>query len=237
MVQRIMVLEDDREIMRQVIEHLAQSGYEVLIAHDGETALNTLRRERPDLMLMALAPPRSDRWDENRIAMTGAALAALPLVMLDPSIEDRGDGKLLTASQNPGIADHPAAPLDPTQIAAWVRGLLQHAQRELAPQSVIQAGPVTIDLDRSRVEVGQRVVHLTRTEFCLLRALAERPGHALTRGEMIEEGLGYSYQGPDRMVDSHIKNLRRKLDDAGGAAYLVETVFGIGYRLANGDSR
>jgi two-component system alkaline phosphatase synthesis response regulator PhoP len=74
-------------------------------------------------------------------------------------------------------------------------------------------------------------VHLTRTEFALLQALAEQPGHALTRQELVENTLGYNYEGLERTVDSHIKNLRRKLD-AGGAANLVETVFGVGYRLA-----
>jgi len=75
-------------------------------------------------------------------------------------------------------------------------------------------------------------VHLTPTEFALLRALAEQPGHTLTRQEMIEKGLGYNYEGLERTVDSHVKNLRQKLAEAGGASHLVETVFGVGYRLA-----
>ena len=79
------------------------------------------------------------------------------------------------------------------------------------------------------------MVNLTPTEFGLLQALAEHPGHALTRLELIENGLGYSYEGLERTVDSHIKNLRRKLDDAAEASMLVETVFGVGYRLSAGE--
>jgi two-component system alkaline phosphatase synthesis response regulator PhoP len=105
-------------------------------------------------------------------------------------------------------------------------------QEALAPRKVIQAGRVSIDLDRRQVHVGGKLLHLTPTEFAPLRALAEQPGHALTRLEMIELGLGYSYEGLERTVDSHIKNLRRKLDEVDGAANLIETVFGIGYRLA-----
>lgn len=91
-----------------------------------------------------------------------------------------------------------------------------------------------MDLDQHRVRLGERPVRLTPTEFGLLQALAEHPGHALTRLELIEKGLGYSYEGLDRTVDSHIKNLRRKLNEAGAKADLVETVFGVGYRLAAG---
>jgi len=91
-----------------------------------------------------------------------------------------------------------------------------------------------IDVDAHQVRVQNQVVGLTPTEFSLLRALAENPGRALTRMELIEKGLGYSYEGLDRTVDSHIKNMRRKLADAGASADLIETVFGIGYRLAAG---
>jgi two-component system alkaline phosphatase synthesis response regulator PhoP len=126
-------------------------------------------------------------------------------------------------------------PFNPGEVVARVRAVFRRAQGGAAPPRVIRAGEVTIDLDRHQVTVGEDPVHLTRTEFSLLRALAEEPGRPLTRMEMIEKGLGYSYEGLDRTVDSHIKNLRRKLDEAGGAAHQVETVFGIGYRLAAGE--
>jgi two-component system alkaline phosphatase synthesis response regulator PhoP len=99
---------------------------------------------------------------------------------------------------------------------------------------VLQAGDLVIDLDRRQVRVGDQPVHLTPTELGLLQALAERPGHTLSRLEMIENGLGTSYEGVDRTVDSHVKNLRRKLARAGATAGMVETVFGVGYRLATG---
>jgi DNA-binding response OmpR family regulator len=89
-------------------------------------------------------------------------------------------------------------------------------------------------LDRHQVEFKGQPVHLTPTEFALLRVLADQQGRALTRLEMIEMSLGYNYEGLERTVDSHVKNLRRKLDEAGEAGHLVETVFGVGYRLAIG---
>ncbi len=233
MVQRILVVDDDREIVRLVQAYLEQYGYEVLVAYDGETALHVLRRERPDLMLLDLMLPRRDGRDVTRVVRSDAGLAALPIIMLTARVEDHD--KIIGLEL--GADDYVTKPFNPGEVVARVRAVLRRVQGDTAPPRVIRAGSVTIDLDRHQVGIGGEPVHLTRTEFSLLRALAEQPGRALTRVEMIEEGLGYSYEGMDRTVDSHIKNLRRKLDEAGGAAHLVETVFGVGYRLAAGDQR
>ena len=125
-------------------------------------------------------------------------------------------------------------PFHPGELTARIRAVLRRAQRGPAASRVIQAGDLIVDMDTHRVEVRGQEVHLTPTEFGLLQALAEHHGHALTRLEMIEQGLGYSYEGIERTVDSHIRNLRRKLADAGAPADLVETVFGVGYRLTGG---
>jgi two-component system alkaline phosphatase synthesis response regulator PhoP len=228
MVQRIMiVVDDDREIVRLVQAQLQQAGYQVLVANDGEMALHMLRRERPDLVLVDLVPPNREGQDATRAGWGEADLAALPIIMLNAFEEDRD--KSLGLEQ--GAGDDVASPVSPGQVVTRVRAILSRAQGESAPPRVIQAGSVTLDLDRYEVEVEGQPVHLTRTEFSLLRALAERPGRALTRAEMIEEGLGYSYEGLDRTVDSHIKNLRRKLEAVDVSPDLVETVFGVGYRL------
>ena len=231
MAQRILVVDDDREIVRLVQAYLEQSGYEVLVAYDGEMALHVLRRERPDLVLLDLMLPGRDGRDLTRVVRGDAALAAMPIIMLTARVEDHD--KIIGLEL--GADDYVTKPFNPGEVVARVRAVLRRVQGEAVPPRVIRAGSVTIDLDRHQVEVDGEPVHLTRTEFTLLRALAEQPGRALTRVEMIEEGLGYSYEGMDRTVDSHIKNLRRKLDEAGGAAHLVETVFGVGYRLAEGD--
>ena len=225
MAQRILVVvDDDREIVRLLQAHLEQSGYQVLAAHDGEMALHMLRSERPDLVLLDLVLPGHDDQDVTRAVWGEADLAALPIIMLHAFEEDRDKSTGLVQ----GTDGFVTSPFSPSEVVTRVRAVLRRAQGESAPLRVIQAGKVTLDLDRHQVEVEGKPVHLTRTEFSLLRTLAEQPGRALSRAEMIEEGLGYSYEGLDRTVDSHIKNLRRKFDDAGGAAHLVETVFGVG---------
>ena len=236
MTQRILVIDDEGEMLQPVLEHLRQSGYKVLVACDGATALHILRSERPALVLLAIAPPDRDKWEGIGVVTAGVDLVAMPMVMFVPRLHDRGNGKPHTAGWSSNMDDDLGRCMDPAQVVTWVRGLLHRAQREVAPLNLIRVGSLTIDRDRSRAEVGNTPVRLTQTEFSLLCALAEQPGRALTRGELIETGLGCSYEGMERTVDSHIKNLRRKLDDAGGAAYLVETVFGIGYRLADRDS-
>jgi two-component system alkaline phosphatase synthesis response regulator PhoP len=204
----------------------------VLVAYDGEMALHILRRERPDLVLLDLMLPGRDGQDVTRVVRGDASLAAMPIIMLTARVEDHE--KIVGLEL--GADDYVTKPFNPGEVVARVRAVLRRAQGDAAPPRVIRAGQVTIDLDRHQVQVGGEPVHLTRTEFSLLRALAEQPGRPLTRLEMIEKGLGYSYEGMDRTVDSHIKNLRRKLDEAGGAARQVETVFGIGYRLAVGEN-
>ena len=143
------------------------------------------------------------------------------------------DGMIPMFEQATGIKAQ-VVKLGSAEVVARVRAVLRRAQGEPAPQRVLQIGVLLLDLDVHRAEVNGQEVKLTPTEFSLLQALAEHPGHALTRQELIEGGLGYSYEALERTVDSHIKNLRRKLATAGAPEDLVETVFGIGYRLVAG---
>jgi two-component system alkaline phosphatase synthesis response regulator PhoP len=232
MTQRILVVDDDREIVRLVCAYLERSGYEVLTAYNGETALHILRRERPDLMLLDLMLPGRDGLDVTRVVRGDGSLVAMPIIMLTARVEDHD--KIVGLEL--GADDYVTKPFNPSEVVARVRAVLRRIQGEPSPPRMIQVEALSIDLDRHQVRVKGQPVQLTPTEFGLLRALAEQPGHALTRLEMIEKGLGYDYEGLERTVDSHVKNLRRKLDEVGGSAHLVETVFGIGYRLAAGDS-
>jgi two-component system alkaline phosphatase synthesis response regulator PhoP len=227
MGQRILVVDDDREIVRLLRGYLEQAAYEVMVAYDGETALHILRREHPDLAVLDLMLPDRDGWEITRIVRSDPKLVGLPLIMLTARVEDQD--KIIGLEL--GADDYVTKPFNPHEVVARVRAVLRRAQGQSAAPRIIRAGQVMIDLDAHHVEVNEQPISLTPTEFNLLQALAEFPGHALTRLELIEKGLGYSYEGLDRTVDSHIKNLRRKLCSAGASADLVETVFGVGYRL------
>lgn len=227
MAQRILVVDDDREIVRLVKAYLERSGYEVLVAYDGESALHMLRRERPDLMLLDLMLPGRDGLDVTRVVRSDGSLAALPIIVLTARVEDQE--KIVGLEL--GADDYVTKPFNPGEVVARVRAVLRRVHGEISQPMMLRAGDVVVDLDRHQVTVAGQVVYLTPTEFGLLRALAEEAGRPLTRLEMIEKGLGYNYEGLERTVDSHVRNLRRKLDEASGPAQRIETVFGIGYRL------
>lgn len=231
MGQRILVVDDDREIVRLARAYLEQSGYQVLVAYNGETALRILRHDHPDLVILDLMLPDRHGYDVTRTVRGDATLAALPIIMLTARVDDHD--KIVGLEL--GADDYVTKPFNPAELMARIRAVLRRVQGEAPATKAIRFGDVVIDVDAHCVEVDSQPVHLTPTEFGLLRALAENPGHALTRLELIEQGLGYSYEGLERTVDSHIRNLRRKLEGT-AAADLIETVFGVGYRLAQGDA-
>ncbi len=232
MPQRILVVDDDREIVRLTRAYLEQSGYQVLVAYDGETALHALRRESPDLVILDLMLPDRNGLDVTRTVRHDTSLAAMPIIMLTARVDDHD--KIVGLEL--GADDYVTKPFNPSELMARIRAVLRRAQGESTPPKMLRVGDLVIDVDSYRVEIQNQQVHLTPTEFGLLRALAGNPGHTLTRLELIEQGLGYSYEGLERTVDSHIKNLRKKLEESGGTA-LIETVFGVGYRLTVGDDR
>ncbi len=227
MAQRILVVDDDRNIVRLVRAYLEQAGYQVSTAYDGDTALRILRHDRPDLMVLDLMLPNRDGWEVTRIVRSDANLVGTPIIMLTARVEDQDR----IVGLEIGADDYVAKPFNPREVVARVRAVLRRAHGEPTLPKVIQSGPLLIDLERYEVQVDGQPVQLTPTEFKLLQVLAEHPGHALTRLELIEKGLGYGYEGLERTVDSHIKNLRHKLSAEGGPSDLIETVFGVGYRL------
>ena len=232
MPQRILVVDDDREIVRLTRAYLEQSGYQVLVAYDGETALHALRRESPDLVILDLMLPDRNGLDVTQTVRRDTSLAAMPIIMLTARVDDQD--KIVGLEL--GADDYVTKPFNPSELMARIRAVLRRAQGESTPPKRLRVGNLVIDVDSYRVEIQNQQVHLTPTEFGLLRALAGNPGHTLTRLELIEQGLGYSYEGLERTVDSHIKNLRKKLEESGGTA-LIETVFGVGYRLTVGDDK
>ena len=231
MNDRILVVDDDPEIVRLLRGYLEKDGYIVLTAHDGQTAFQTLRRERPDLLLLDLMLPDRDGWEVTRLIRTDKNLATTPIIMITARIEDTD--KILGLEL--GADDYITKPFNPREVVARVRALLRRSQMGEAPNPILTVGVVQLDVGRRLAFVADEAVELTPTEFNLLRLFLENPGYAFTRDELIERGLGYAYAGMNRTLDSHIKNLRRKIEpDAKNPTY-IQTVYGVGYRLADMD--
>lgn len=227
MAQRILVVDDDKQIVRLVRSYLEQAGYHVLTAHNGEMALHTIRRERPDLIVLDLMLPDRDGWEITRIVRSDPNLAALPIIMLTARIEDTD--KIIGLEL--GADDYITKPFNPREVVARVRAVLRRAAGNATQPQVLQVGGLVMDLDRHEVTRDGKPIELTPTEFDLLKVLMQNPGHAFTRLELIEKGLGYAYAGLERTVDSHIKNLRKKIEPDPGTPTYIETVYGVGYRL------
>jgi two-component system, OmpR family, alkaline phosphatase synthesis response regulator PhoP len=227
MAQRVLVVDDDHQIVRLLRSYLEQAGFQVMTAYDGEAALRDARRERPDLLLLDIMLPDRDGWEVTRQLRRDERLAALPIIMLTARVES--SDKIVGLEL--GADDYITKPFNPREVVARVRAVLRRAQGGPTPPRVLQVRALAMDLDRHEVAVGGKPVELTPTEFSLLKLLMENPGHVFTRLQLIEDGLGYAYEGADRTIDSHIKNLRKKLEpDPANPAYIL-SVFGVGYKL------
>lgn len=226
-MSRILVVDDDKQIVRLIQSYLERAGHQVLTAYDGETALHTIRRERPDLVVLDLMLPNRDGWDITRTVRSDASLANMPIIMLTARIEDTD--KIVGLEL--GADDYIAKPFNPHEVVARVRAVLRRVGGMPVTSHVIQVGGLKMDVDRHLVTLDGAPVDLTPTEFDLLKLLLEQRGHAFTRMELVEKGLGYSFDGLDRTIDSHIKNLRRKIEPNPSQPTYIETVYGVGYRL------
>jgi two-component system alkaline phosphatase synthesis response regulator PhoP len=230
---RILVVDDDPEIVRLVKGYLVQAGYEVLTAFNGETALRMLHAEKPDLLILDLMLPDRDGWEITRRVRANERLAALPIIMLTARVDDMDKIQGLEL----GADDYMTKPFNPREVVARVRARLRRTHPGgMGPAPVLSVGPVKLDQARRQVTVAGKEVDLTPTEFNLLAVFMERPGVAFTRGELIERALGYEYVGMERTLDSHIKNLRRKIEPDPGRPRLIETVYGVGYRFTEPES-
>ncbi len=227
MAPRILIADDDAQIVRLVKSYLEQAGYSVLTAYDGETALHVIRHDRPDLVVLDVMMPRRDGFELTRLLRDDEQLASTPILMLTARVEDEDKLKGLDL----GADDYLTKPFNPLEVVARVRALLRRAGGALQPSPVLQVRGLMMDLQQRSASLAGNTLELTPTEFELLRVLMQNPNHAFTRGELIDQAFGYVYEGFDRTIDSHIKNLRRKIEPDPANPTYVETVFGIGYRL------
>lgn len=229
MSARILIVDDDRQIVRLLQAYLDREGMTTFTAYDGEEALHVLRRERPDCVVLDLMMPKRSGWELTRLVRADEHLATTPILMLTARVDD--SDKLVGLEL--GADDYVTKPFNPKEVVARVRAILRRARWNAQPPSVsiLQVGALRLDDAQHLVLLNDQPLELTPTEYALLRAFMEHPNYAFTRGELIEKALGYEYEGLERTIDSHIKNLRRKIEpDVANPTY-VETVVGVGYRL------
>ena len=223
--QRILVVDDDKEVVRLMRAYLEQANYQVLMAHDGETAIHMLRREKPDLLLLDLMLPDRDGWDITRLVRADPSLAHIPIIMLTARVDDTD--KIVGLEM--GADDYVTKPYNPREVVARVRARLRNLGDGSAQSELLRAGGIQMDVGRREVMVNDAPVTLTPTEFNLLHVLMKQAGYVFTRRQLISRALGTDYEGIDRTLDSHIRNLRQKLELDPKEPTYIQTVYGVGY--------
>jgi DNA-binding response OmpR family regulator len=225
MNELILVVDDEQRIVRQVRDYLEHGGFRVLEAGDGKTALAQARQAKPDLIVLDLNLPSMDGLD---VCRTLRRESDTPIIMLTARVEetDRLIGLEL------GADDYITKPFSPRELVARVRVILRRVNRDGVQSSVLRAADLEIDLNGHRVLRSGVAVQLSRTEFSLLAVLAQHPGQTFSRTQLVDRLHNVSFQGFDRSIDAHIKNLRRKLEPDPATPRYVLTVFGVGYKFA-----
>ncbi len=230
-MKTILVVDDEPKIVELARDYLEHAGFAVATASDGPSALDQIRRRPPDLVVLDLGLPGLDGLEVTREARRRSEVPIVILTARDDEVD-----KLLGLEL--GADDYMTKPFSPRELVARVRAVLRRAERgsgdaAAGEAETIHAGDVAIDVPRMRVEAAGRSVELTPTEFQLLVALARRPGRILTRSQLLDAVHGVAFESYERAIDTHVKNLRRKLEPDPRNPRYVLTVHGVGYRFAD----
>jgi DNA-binding response OmpR family regulator len=216
----VLVVDDEPNIADLIELYLRREGYRVVKAAGGEDGIRAVGEQRPRLVVLDVGLPDIDGLEVCRRLRTTSAIPVIFLTARDTEV-DRVLGLEL------GADDYVTKPFSPAELVARVKAVLRRAEGGAAPAEIIQVGRVTIDVGRREVRVDDEAVAFTTKEFDLLRFLAERPGLAMSRQQILDGVWGYDWYGDVRTVDVHIAQVRKKVDDA----VQIDTVRGIGYRL------
>jgi two-component system alkaline phosphatase synthesis response regulator PhoP len=204
--------------------YLEQAGYSVVVAEDGQTALIQSRREKPDLVILDLGLPGIDGLD---VARTLRREGDTPIIMLTARVDDTD--RIIGLEL--GADDYVAKPFNPRELVARVRAVLRRTTGAAAPVEILRGGDLVLDASAHLVTLASQPLDLTPTEFDLLQVFMQNPGRAFTRLELLDRVQGDAYEGYERTIDAHVKNLRAKLGDDPRHPRYVQTVYGVGYKF------
>ena len=219
MPQKILLVDDEPEILEICRDYLKASGYDVVTAKDGTQGLSTFRREKPDLIVLDLMLPEMDGLD---VCHAIRRESNVPIIMLTARVEETD--KLIGLEL--GADDYMIKPFSPRELVARVKAVLRRASGDSTAE-VIRVGNVSLDRTQYEVQIGKRVVTLTPTEFEIMATLMSQPSRIFSRHQLLNAAHGVAFESYERAIDSHIRNLRHKLEPD----ELIFTVHGVGYKF------
>jgi DNA-binding response OmpR family regulator len=222
--KRILVVDDERDLVELIGMNLQRNGYEVLAAHDGATGLEMARKGRPDMLILDVMMPGLSGRDVTMALKADPDTAGMPILMLTAKTEETD----VIVGLSMGADDYVTKPFSMKVLMARVAAVLRRKQATEPSPALLAAGPVVIDGAKHEVTVAGRPVNLTPTEFKLLTAIFGARGRVLSRDQLMDKAMGADVFVTDRAIDVHITSVRKKL---GEYAWMVHTVRGVGYRL------
>jgi DNA-binding response OmpR family regulator len=230
MAYKILVVDDEPNLVSTVRAYLEDSGFDVVTASNGREALFVSRHERPDLIVLDLMMPEMDGWEAARLIRRESSV---PIIMLTARVDDADK----VAGLEMGADDYITKPFNPRELVARVRAVLRrtHGDPSGGPD-ILRVGDLELDRESYRADLAGQPLDLTRSEFDLLAALMSQPGRVFTRMELLDHIQGEAYAAYERTIDAHVKNLRAKIEDDPRSPRYIETVYGVGYRMAKDDA-
>ena len=223
-VPKVLVVDDAPEIVRLTRDFLEHAGFGVVVARDGDEAIRVARQERPDLIVLDLGLPGRDGLDVTRELRRDSSV---PIVMLTA----RTDEADKIVGLELGADDYLTKPFSGKELVARVRAVLRRSQAT-EHSELLRVGELEIDVPRMKLMVAGVAVDLTATEFQLLLAMARQAGRVFTRSQLLDAIHGEAFEAYERAIDAHVKNIRRKIEPDPRTPRYIQTVFGVGYRLA-----
>ncbi len=225
MPQTILVVDDEKRLVSLLQSYLQQEGYRVVSASNGKEALLLAQKETPDLIILDIMMPEMNGYDFMR---EHRKERDTPIIMLTAKVED--EDKIIGLEL--GADDYVTKPFKPRELMARVRNVLRRAGKSEARGKTLKVGDLMLDRDTREVKAANRSVDLTPSEFDLLAALMSAPGKVFSRLDLLDVIQGVRYEGYERTIDTHIKNLRAKIEPDPRKPRYIETMYGVGYRLS-----
>ncbi|SDD72471.1 response regulator transcription factor [Sporomusa acidovorans] len=220
----VLVVDDDEKLVELLQIYFQRDGFLVYTANDGLTALQIAQDKQPDILVLDLMLPGMDGRD---ICRTLRRDSEVPILML--TARDEESDRLVGLEI--GADDYVTKPFSPKEVVARVKAILRRTKGMKVKTEPLQMGDVVINTEQYQVTKGGQPVEITPTEFKILELLAANPGRVFSRLQIVEQTQGYSFEGYERTIDAHVKNLRRKIEDNPKEPVFIQTVYGVGYRM------
>jgi two-component system alkaline phosphatase synthesis response regulator PhoP len=225
MATKIMIVDDKFSLRTMVKSYLEQEGFQLVEAENGRDALFMARREKPDLIILDLMMPEMGGYEFMRLY---SKEADTPIMILTARVEE--NDRVLGLEM--GADDYMTKPFSMREMVARIHAILRRARKSAVSSDLLRAADIALDRDGHLVSVGEKSIDLTPSEFDLLAALMSAPGRVFSRYELLEELQdGIAFEGVERNIDVHVRNLRTKIEPDPRNPHYIETVYGVGYRF------